>query len=50
MIKTINAQFHSLLNKFETDGMHSSPRGLAVKELELETLTLCPNFPIPDMN
>jgi thymidylate synthase len=50
MIKTINSQFHSLLKKFETEGMDSSPRGLAVKELELETLTLCPNFTIPDFD
>lgn len=48
MINTINSQFHSLLQKFESKGINSSPRGLAVKELELETLNLHPNFPIPD--
>lgn len=48
MNNTINSQFHSLLKKFESEGIESSPRGLAVKELELETLILHPNFPIPD--
>lgn len=48
MNQTINSQFHLLLKKFETDGIESSPRGLAVKELELESLAFNPNFPIPN--
>lgn len=45
---SLNKQFHNLLTKFETEGIESSPRGLSVKELELETLQISPNFPIPD--
>jgi thymidylate synthase len=48
MNNSLNQQFHSLLTKFEIEGIESAPRGLAVKELELETLQISPNFPIPD--
>jgi thymidylate synthase len=47
-MKTINNAVHELLNKIETTGMVSAPRGLQVKELEMQTLELDPNFCLMD--
>lgn len=46
--RSLNSQIHSLLRKIETDGIASAPRGLQVKELELQTLTLEPTLIIPE--
>lgn len=48
MIDSLNAQFKFMIHQLNVDGIHSSPRGLAVKELELQTLSFNPNFAIPD--
>jgi thymidylate synthase len=48
MINSINYQVHNLLNKIESSENTSSPRGLHVKELFLETLEIDPTFPILD--
>jgi thymidylate synthase len=48
MKNNLNQGYHNLINKIETDGLTSSPRGLAVKELELYTLEINPTFAIPD--
>lgn len=47
-MKTINNAVHELLVKIETSGMQSAPRGLQVKELEMQTLDLDPNFCLMD--
>jgi thymidylate synthase len=48
MNNSINNQFKQLIEKINNEGIHSSPRGLQVKELELQTLELDPNFTILD--
>ncbi len=46
---SINQQFHRLLYQFKTEGKESSPRGLAVKELELVNIKINPEYPILDL-
>lgn len=48
MTDSLNAQFKWMIHRIENDGILSSPRGLQVKELELTTMPINPNFPIPD--
>jgi thymidylate synthase len=50
MTNSLNQGYHDLINKIETEGLTSSPRGLAVKELEVYTLQIDPNFAIPDFH
>lgn len=50
MKNNLNQGYHNLINKIETDGLTSSPRGLSVKELEIFTLEINPTFPIPDFD
>lgn len=47
-MKTLNSEYHRLINKIETEGSLSSPRGLAVKDLEIQKLTFNPLFSIPN--
>lgn len=46
--QSLNSQVHKILRKIETDGLVSAPRGLQVKELELQTLTLEPTLIIAE--
>jgi hypothetical protein len=48
MIQTLNSEYHRLINKIETEGSLSSPRGLDVKDLEIQKLTFSPLFSIPN--
>jgi len=48
MNDSLNAQFKFMLHQINSDGMQSAPRGMEVKELELQTLAINPNFAIPD--
>jgi thymidylate synthase len=48
MNNNLNTEYHKLINKIETQGSVSAPRGLKVKELEMERLTINPLFAIPD--
>lgn len=50
MNNNLNAEYHKLINKIETQGTVSAPRGLKVKELEMERLTINPIFTIPDFD
>ena len=45
---SLNSEFHKLINKIETQGFLSSPRGLKVKELEMERLTINPTMSLAD--
>lgn len=47
---TINKEVHSLINKIERDGTVSTPRGLKVKELEMQRLSFDPKFSIMDFH
>jgi hypothetical protein len=45
---SLNSEFHKLINKIENQGFLSQPRGLKVKELEMERLTIRPTMPLAD--
>jgi thymidylate synthase len=45
---SINHQVLKTLQEIDTEGRESSPRGMAVKALELKTLKLDPNFSLMD--
>ena len=45
---SLNSEFHKLINKIENQGFLSQPRGLKVKELEMERLTINPTMPLAD--
>ena len=47
---SLNSEFHKLINKIETQGFLSQPRGLKVKELEMERLTINPTMPLADFD
>lgn len=47
---SINHQVLKTLQEIDTEGRESSPRGMAVKALELKTLKLDPNFSIMDFD
>lgn len=47
-ILSASESFRQTLEKISSEGLESSPRGQAVKELFLEKLTINPLFPIPD--
>lgn len=47
---SLNEEIYKLLQKIESEGTLSAPRGLKVKELELETLKLDPRLVIADFN
>ena len=46
MQNSLNSEFHNLINKIETQGFLSQPRGLKVKELEMERITINPTMPL----
>lgn len=48
MNDSMNEQFKQIVQKINTEGIQSAPRGLQVKELELQTLEINPIFAIPD--
>jgi thymidylate synthase len=48
MQHSLNSEFHNLINKIETKGFLSQPRGLKVKELEMERLTINPTMSLAD--
>lgn len=48
MTHSLNAEFHKLINKIESQGFQSHPRGLKVKELEMERLTINPTMALAD--
>lgn len=48
MQNSLNSEFHNLINKIETQGFLSQPRGLKVKELEMERITINPTMPLAD--
>ena len=48
MDNSLNSQFQSMVHRINAEGIHSSPRGLQVKELELTMMPINPTFAIPD--
>lgn len=48
MTHALNYQFQQMVHRINSEGIHSSPRGLQVKELELTTMPINPHFAIPD--
>ena len=48
MTNSLNHSFKNMLEQINSVGIHSAPRGLQVKELELQTMAINPNFAIPD--